>query len=250
MQLDVVSPFARDLLPTLTALHVESGRAVTALGLLAHWDGSMAMDLPQPLIFNAWIDKFVDLVLQQAGVPRASAGPRSEFAGFVLSPRGAHWCGGDCDVLLRAALEATVADLSARFGPDPTLWRWGAAHQAVFAHPFLRQIPLLGRLTTLRIDSPGDDTTIDRGVPARGSFDSMHGPAFRGVYDLADLDRSQFVMTPGQSGNPLSSHARDFLVRWRMAGRSCWVRPRPPSPGASGCCHDLHRAQRICLAVG
>jgi len=35
------------------------------------------------------------------------------------------------------------------------------------------------------------------------------------VYDLADLDRSLFVMAPGQSGNPLSRHARDFLTRWR-----------------------------------
>jgi penicillin amidase len=215
MQLDTVSPFARDLLPTLTAIHGNGMRATAALDLLSHWDGSMAMNLPQPLIFNAWIDKFVDLVLQQANIPRANAGPRSEFAAFVLSPRGAHWCGGDCTKLLSAALEASIADLSTRFGPDPAAWLWGPAHQAVFAHPFLRQLPVLGRLTTLRIDSPGDDTTLDRGVPQRGTFNSIHGPSFRGVYDLADLDRSLFVVTPGQSGNPLSTHARDFLVRWR-----------------------------------
>ena len=215
MQLDTVSPFARDLLPTLTAIHGNGPRATAALDLLSHWDGSMAMNLPQPLIFNAWIDRFVDLVLQQANIPRANAGPRSEFAAFVLSPRGAHWCGGDCTTLLSAALEASIADLSARFGPDPAAWPWGPAHQAIFAHPFLRQLPVLGRLTTLRIDSPGDDTTLDRGVPQRGTFNSIHGPSFRGVYDLADLDRSLFVVTPGQSGNPLSTHARDFLVRWR-----------------------------------
>lgn len=215
MQTDVVSPFAGDLLPTLLAIRPNGTRATAAVELLAHWDGSMAMNLPQPLIFNAWIDRFVDLVLQQAGIPRANAGPRSEFAAFVLSPRGAHWCGGDCTTLLAAALEAAIADLSERFGPDPAAWRWGVAHPAVFAHPMLRHIPVLGRLTTGRIDSPGDDTTIDRGVPAQGSFESVHGASFRGVYDLADLDRSRFVVAPGQSGNPLSPHARDFLVRWR-----------------------------------
>ena len=52
-------------------------------------------------------------------------------------------------------------------------------------------------------------------MPARGSFESIHGPSFRGVYDLGNLDRSLFIVTPGQSGNPLSPHARDFLVRWR-----------------------------------
>ena len=43
----------------------------------------------------------------------------------------------------------------------------------------------------------------------------MHGPAYRGVYDLADLDRSLFVMAPGQSGNPFSRASRNFLTRWR-----------------------------------
>jgi penicillin amidase len=52
-------------------------------------------------------------------------------------------------------------------------------------------------------------------VPAHGSFESVHGPAFRAVYDLADLDHSLFVVAPGQSGNLLSSHAGDFLRRWR-----------------------------------
>jgi penicillin amidase len=128
---------------------------------------------------------------------------------------GARWCGGDCAELLRAALAASLSDLVTRFGPDPTTWRWGEAHQAVFANPLLARIPMIGGLTTFRIASPGGDTTIDRGVPARGSFDSVHGPGFRAVYDLADLDRSLFVVAPGQSGNPLSSHAADFLQRWR-----------------------------------
>ena len=78
----------------------------------------------------------------------------------------------------------------------------------------------------MRIATPGGDTTIDRGVPARGSFTSVHGPAFRGVYDLADLDRSLFVVTPGQSGNPLSTHARDFLRRWRD-GEMVMLQDRP-----------------------
>lgn len=215
MQLDVVSPLAQDLLPRLTAITSDDPGAHAALALLRHWDASMAMDLPQPLIFTAWLGRFVALVLRQAGVPPGTAAPRAEFARFVLSPQGAHWCGGDCTTLLRASLEAAVADLGVRFGRDPGRWRWGDAHPTVFAHPLLRHLPLLGRLTTLRIPSPGGEATIDRGVPAAGRFDSVHGPEFRAVYDLADLDRSRFVVAPGQSGNPLSPHARDFLRRWR-----------------------------------
>jgi len=230
MQLDVVSPLARDLLPVLLAVHSDDARAAAALDLLRNWDGSMARDLPQPLIFTAWLQRFVDLVLRDAGIPLADGGPRSEFAAFVLSPRGARqgaqWCGGNCGVQLRAALEAAVIDLAARFGPDPATWRWRQPHQAVFANPFLAHLPLIGRWTEFRIASGGGDTTIHRGVPAYGSFESVHGPAFRAVYDLADLDRSLFVVAPGQSGNPLSSHAGDFLLRWRD-GATITLGPQP-----------------------
>ncbi len=107
-----------------------------------------------------------------------------------------------------------MSSLAARFGADPAAWRWGAVHQAVFAHPMLRSIPVLGALTTARIGVPGDGTTLDRGG-TNEALEAVHGASFRGVYDLADLERSLFMMAPGQSGNPLSRHARDFLTRWR-----------------------------------
>jgi penicillin amidase len=118
-------------------------------------------------------------------------------------------------VTLQAALTDAVADLTLRFGTDPTRWQWGEAHPATFAHPMLRPIPVLGALGTLSIPGPGDDTTINRGGPVYKQFQSVHGAEYRGVYDLADLDRSLFMVAPGQSGNLLSRHARDFLVRWR-----------------------------------
>ena len=74
---------------------------------------------------------------------------------------------------------------------------------------------MLGQLGTLTIPSPGDDTTVDRGGPVYKQFQSVHGAEYRGVYDLADLDRSLIHLAPGQSGNLLSRHARDFLTRWR-----------------------------------
>jgi penicillin amidase len=117
--------------------------------------------------------------------------------------------------MLQASLGDAIGDLRLRFGPDPAAWRWGEAHPAVFAHPMLRSIPVLNAFGTLSIASPGDDSTVDRGGPAYKQFQSVHGPEYRGVYDLADLDRSLFVVVPGQSGNLLSRHARDFLARWR-----------------------------------
>ncbi|HVC62426.1 MAG TPA: penicillin acylase family protein [Acetobacteraceae bacterium] len=228
MQTDVVSSFAQQVLPVLLAVPPQPGHAGNAQTLLRGWDGAMTMDAPQPLIFNAWMMRFYALVLHKAGIPIADGGPLPDFVAFVLSPPGAHWCGGDCNAALAEALKTAVDELSARFGPDQAAWRWGTAHPAVFAHPMLRAIPLLGALTTLSIASPGDDTTIDRGTPRFRDFTSVHGAAYRGVYDLADLDRSLFVIAPGQSGNPLSRLSRNFMTRWRD-GATITIGPQPTS---------------------
>ncbi len=206
MQVDTVSLYAAALLPTL---RVVPG----APQILRDWDGAMTENAPQPLIFSAWMQAFQSAVLAKAGIPLWAASPVFEFVPFVLSPEGSSWCGGDCGPLLKSTLETTVASLTSRFGSDPAAWRWGAVHWAVFAHPLLRSIPLLGELTASRIAMPGDGTTLDCGGTDE-AMAAVHGASFRGVYDLADLDRSLFMMAPGQSGNLLSRHARDFLTRW------------------------------------
>ena len=158
MQVDVHSTFARQALPALLSVPISDDAARRAQALLRDWDGSMTLDAPQPLIFNAWIQFFYARVLQQADVPRGDGGPLLEFVSYVLSPAGAHWCGGDCTAALQASLGDAVVDLTHRFGGDPAKWRWGDAHPAVFAHPILRPIPILGTLGTLSIPSPGDDS--------------------------------------------------------------------------------------------
>jgi penicillin amidase len=234
IQLDIVDLAARDLLPTLRALPAEmlppGSTARAAFALLAGWDGVTARDGPQALIFNAWAQRFRSSLLDHLGVPpagRAAVAPWPQLLHHAFSPAGAHWCGGDCRQMLADSLVRSMPDLVARFGPDPALWRWGAAHQAVFAHPVLRLLPALGALTEARIETPGDDSTIDRGGLAQGTYESVHGPEFRGVYDLADLNRSLFVMAPGQSGNPFSHLARNFLQRWRD-GASVTLAPDAP----------------------
>lgn len=220
MQIDTVSLAARALLPTLRDVPAE-GTARAALALLQGWDGTISRDTPQPLIFNAWMRRFTEDLLDHIGVPheaRAAVAPMPQLLRHALSPAGAHWCGGDCRTLLSQSLAEAVDTLTARFGADPAAWRWGSAHEAVFAHPLLRLMPGLGGLFEGRIAVPGDDDTVDRGGMAPGSLDAVHGAEFRAVYDLAKLDDSLFMMAPGQSGNPLSRLGRNFLTRWRDGG--------------------------------
>jgi penicillin G amidase len=117
--------------------------------------------------------------------------------------------------MLTDTLAAVLTELAPRFGADPATWRWGQAHRAAFDNPLLRNIPVLKMLGEERISAPGDDTTLFRGGMAPGSFHANHGASYRGVYDLANLDNSRFVVAPGQSGNVLSRLAWNFLSRWR-----------------------------------
>ena len=45
-------------------------------------------------------------------------------------------------------------------------------------------------------------------------FASVHAASYRGLFDLADLERSRFIASTGQSGNPLSAHYRDLAELW------------------------------------
>ena len=133
----------------------------------------------------------------------------------MLSPAGASWCDGDCSPLLLAALRDSLAATARSQGPDPAAWRWGNVHRAVFASAFLDRIPILNRLGRREITVPGDDTTLFRGGNGiLGDFRALHGAAYRGVYDLADPDRSRFVVTPGQSGNWMSPMAWNLMRDW------------------------------------
>ena len=142
MQVDVRSPFAEQILPVLRGVAVSPGVAAKTQALLTGWDGDMTMESPQPLIFNLWVQQFYRVVLTKAGIGLEHGGPVADFVNFVLSPAGAHWCDGDCGPLLRQALDTAIAENASRFGAEPAQWRWGDAHQAVFAHPMLRALPL------------------------------------------------------------------------------------------------------------
>ena len=227
MQTDEISVYAAALLPRLRSVPAAAGLPAIGLGLLQAWDGRIARERPEPLIFNAWLGAFHDAVMRRAGLPVSSpASPHLEFTAFLLSPEGAGWCGGDCTPILAETLATTMAELAGRYGDNPHAWQWGAAHQAVFANSLLRSLPLIGSLTTARIEDGGDDSTVQRASFAAGSFDAIHGAAYRGAYDLADLDRSRFIVTPGQSGNPLSRHATDLMARWRD-GATLTLGPTP-----------------------
>jgi penicillin amidase len=214
MQTDSISAFAQAVLPRLLKTAPADKESQRALAALARWPGTMRIDWWQPLLFNDWMARLQKALLDRQKGESYLSGSQADMLARALGPDEAQWCGAECGALLTQTLAAAVA---AHGDPGE---HWGTVHEAAFKHPLLGSIPLLGRLFTWHTEQPGDDTTVFRGSPlatiAGGEdWTAVHGPAFRGVYDLADLDRSVFALAPGQSGNPLRKEAGSLMHTWR-----------------------------------
>ena len=229
LQQDRVSTFARALLPRLRDVPLGSGAtplARRARGLLDGWDGDMAPDRPEPLVFQAWIWEFARLATadELGAVQEEAWGRKGAFVQRILEVREV-WCDDlgterteTCDEMLARALERAVNRLAERHGDDPAAWRWGEEHRALAEHRPLASSPL-APLFNLEGPAPGGIYTVNsfEFSPLDGErpFTSTHGPSLRAIYDLADLDRSLFIHSTGQSGNVLSPLYDSFEEGWR-----------------------------------
>ena len=207
MQTDATSAFAQAMLPRLLRTVPLDDPSRAALDALRGWDGAMRTDLSQPLLFNGWMRHLAAALEQRNGVPAGLGGAQPDLVARALGPGEARWCGPACGDLVAQALSAAAHD------EDVTV-RWGDRHVAVFAHPILGRVPWLNRFSTWRVPQPGDGDTLFRGGMRAPGWEAVHGASFRGVYDLADLDRSVFALAPGQSGHPLRAGAADLLPGW------------------------------------
>ena len=227
IQADVVSLAMRELMPGLAATRPRSDEAKRALALLARWDGAMAADRPEPLIAWGWWRELArSLYADELGEAfRSNWLARAPFVASVLSGEAAAWCDKagtpaveTCEEALAESLEAALADLRRRYGADMAAWRWGEAHAARSEHRPLGRQPLLARLFDISVPSPGDAYTVNVGRNNLNDearpFANRHAASLRAVYDLADLEKSLFIHSGGQSGNVLSEHYAAFSEAW------------------------------------
>jgi penicillin G amidase len=238
IQADTLSLMAKRLLPLMLRAQPSGERARAAMARLAAWDGTMAMDRVEPLLFTAWLRELVRaLVADELGDLFEDYWDLRPLAVRDILTRDNSWCDDvttpereSCDDRLALALDRALDWLSHHYGDDVESWTWGRAHPAVFPNPVFSRVPLLRDLLAVSIPTPGGYDTVNRGVtPIRDPetpFVSVHGSGLRVIYDLADLSSARFMIVPGESGNPFSPHYDDLLRPWRDFA---WLRP-----GAAG----------------
>ena len=231
IQQDLVSLAAARLTPVLLGLAEPSNdRTRQALAMLGGWDHGMQRERGEPLIYMAWLRELMRVLFSD------ELGPvfedywsiRTEVIHRALGER-TQWCDDvttgeaeTCAGAVSRALEVSLEYLASSYGSDMGEWRWGEAHAVRMDSPILGEIPVIGSWFEVNMPTGGEPATVKAGGfdvadPDR-PFGQDHGAGYRAVYDLGNPERSVFVISTGQSGNPLSPYYEDYATRWRDGG--------------------------------
>ncbi|MFM9847870.1 MAG: penicillin acylase family protein [Hyphomicrobiaceae bacterium] len=228
-QLDVLSqPFLQLKGLMIAAARKAGATDARTLDRLQAWDGMMRGDTAEPLMFMAWVRETIRAIYADdlgPAFPRFF-NPQAAVLIRLLDGKaaGRDWCDNiatsereTCAALIATALGTALADLDKRYGSNRDGWIWGSAHYAANEHRPLGTLAVIGRFFNVEVPSPGGTYTLNRGqvdFNAEPPFANRGAASCRAIYDLSNLDNSQFIHTTGQSGNPFSPFYRSFAARW------------------------------------
>ena len=229
IQQDQVSLAAERLAPVLLRLAKPRGNpGRDALNLLIQWDYGMGREAPEPLIYMAWLrelmhalfadelgDVFEDYWNIRTEVIHRALTERTQWCDDVTTAAEQETCAG----VVTRALTVSLEYLAVTYGHDMADWRWGEAHAVNMKSRILGEVPAVGSWFEIDMESGGEKETVNAGgfdvADPERPFAQNHGAGYRAVYDLAEPERSVFIISTGQSGNPLSGHYADYAQDWR-----------------------------------
>ncbi|WP_425145971.1 penicillin acylase family protein [Deinococcus sp.] len=215
-QLDTVSLVWQALKPFLLATQPKDELSRRALDLLRGWDGNETLSSVQASIFEAWLtrlqgmasDEVPDLRLTSYAVLNQLRTQGPLCRSTVLNE-------ADCAATLAGSLQRAAAELSKRLGNDPNGWAWSRLHSSLSAHGAFGGVGAIGWIWNRGLPTPGGTNTVNVARPDPGTFHQTHAPSYRQIIDLADMNRSRFIGTLGQGGNPIGEHYADMQALWR-----------------------------------
>ena len=214
-----------------------SGEQADLAAILTDWDGVDAVDSPAPLIYQTIyrcfaLATFRDELGDELAADMLSAWYfwQERFDAMVTAGES-RWFDNVTTTArietmadtIRAAAREARSELNARFGEDPTDWRWGEAHTITFVSP-LRQAGI-GRdlLGGGEYEMSGSRDTL-----RRGSYSFVEPYAVRAhdslrlVVDLGDTEKIAAVVPGGAVGRQFHAHQADQLEAWARGEMRHW----------------------------
>lgn len=229
---DTKSLVAPQLIEILASANPETIDGATAKQLLLDWDHELAGESAAATVYSTVRRLWSDEVARRLGIERVEFGEpswpgqaytsRGMFEAATTLLRGEGWRlldglseTADLDRLLGQLVDDAAADLVERFGPDPSTWRWDSAHIMNAPHPLASARREAADLHPPLDGCPGDGDTVRAASVAPASGERVAGSSVaRYVFDLADWDRSGWVVPHGVSGVRGSGHDLDQRSSW------------------------------------
>lgn len=213
LQSDYLSIPARTLVPLLQNLASPKDRTEQALSYLRKWDYKLINTSVAASIYVAWEGQLKQAVYQEmvpkTAQPYFKSLPTKRVYDALLIPTPTR------DSLLLVCLDRAVAELTTRLGSDMDEWLYGQRKNKhiTLTHPLSNLVDKAMR------------KKINLGPVARGGYaetvnattnelNQTAGASFRILVDTEDWDKTLGINTPGQSGNPESSHYSDLFPIW------------------------------------
>jgi penicillin amidase len=234
LQADVISLQAGGLVANLlrpTRRLLRDARAREAADLLSDWDCRMGADSPAAALYHL----FYHELLQRCIRPPIEARAPGLFHRYLSTLHlavpavdtvlltGNETCFSAGTVaVVEECLAAGWAAATARLGPDPSRWRWGALHRLTLYHMLgrgsgraVRFLAWLFALNRGPFPRGGDGMTINLGAyMLTAPFEIGAGPSYRQLVDLGAPEASRWITAGGVSGDLRSRHYADQLPQW------------------------------------
>ncbi len=224
IQGDALSLAAVRLLPAMKKLESSHALAPKAKALLSTFKGEMSRESAAALIYAVWADELTQaLIKPKLGEARFKAlfGKRHFRAAVegILERNDPAWCGNKgCQAQMNAAFDSALDRIVSMQGRDPSLWNWGQAHPALSSHKPFGNVKAFAPWFDVSVPSAGDAFTVNVGQywtnSASMPFASRHAASMRAVYDLSNLENSEFIYQAGQSGHPFSRRYQSMRDEW------------------------------------
>ena len=222
LQADSLSLPARRLTALLATLPSED--IAEAATIFSGWDHHLDIDSAAAALFEVWWSKHLrpavfrlvtdDPAIQALLLPGDPESilslleqPDSRLGAEPLATR---------NCLIASSLQTALAECRRALGQDPETWRWGDLHQAHFVHAtsgVYKDKPRPGG-DIGPLEKGGSDSTPMNASYRTSDFRVTIGASVRVVIDVGAWDNSIWINTPGQSGDPRSSHYGDLAEQW------------------------------------
>lgn len=223
LQTDSFTMPGQRLQSILAKLESADHDAAQALALLKGWDCRLLADSAPAALFEIWWSVHLKPAFFAQAVPdpdlRAllmTPGDVESILSSLEDPSKHLGVEAARTKLLLSTLSSAYRDAVKRMGADPKAWAWGKLHQGYFAHA-LTALPSTKSPQDMIVGplpKGGGDSTPMMAAYRPADFKVYLGASVRIVVDVGDWDKSQWINSPGQSGDPRSPHYGDLAPLW------------------------------------